>query len=310
MKLNRLIEEIKIIKCKQKELSDLLEIYNEVILIGNGGSNSVASHIAQDYTKMLDKEATSFSDPSRLTCYINDYGRDQAYVEFLKDFADKDTLVILMSSSGNSMNIFNCAVYCESLNIPMILLSGFDKDNKLNSFNGGKLKYWVNSHDYGVVESSHLIFLHSILGEDETKGIIAGSFDVIHPGYIRMFEDAKNYCGHLTVALHENPSTERDNKLQPIQTVEERKMILLGMKNVDDVVTYKREEQFHDYLKSGDYHVRFLGTDYMTKKYTGSDIPITIVWLDRENHAYSTTRLKKQIYQSVNDMMKITLEFD
>ena len=90
----------------------------------------------------------------------------------------------------------------------------------------------------------------------------------------------------------------------------ERKEILLGMKNVDDVVTYKREEQFHDYLKSGDYHIRFLGTDYMTKKYTGSDIPITIVWLDRENHAYSTTRLKKQIYQSVNDMMKITLEFD
>ncbi|MAH44029.1 hypothetical protein CL614_10005 [archaeon] len=310
MKLTELQITIQDIKIRSFELEKIIGHHRKIIIIGNGGSNAVASHIAQDYTKMLDKEAISFSDPSRLTCYINDYGRDQAYVEFLKDFVDKETLVILISSSGNSMNIFNCAVYCESLNIPMILLSGFDKDNKLNSFNGGKLKYWVNSHDYGVVESSHLIFLHSILGEDETRGIIAGAFDVIHPGYIRMFEDAKNYCGHLTVALHEDPSTERDNKLQPIQTVEERKMILLGMKNVDDVVTYKREEQFHDYLKSGDYHVRFLGTDYMTKKYTGSDIPITIVWLDRENHAYSTTRLKKQIYQSVNDMMKITLEFD
>ena len=102
-----------------------------------------------------------------MTCYINDYGRDQAYVEFLKAFADKDTLVILISSSGNSMNIFNCAVFCKSLNIPIILLSGFDKDNKLNTFGGGRMKYWVDSHDYGVVDSAHLIFLHSILGEDD-----------------------------------------------------------------------------------------------------------------------------------------------
>jgi cytidyltransferase-like protein len=310
MKLNQLEKEISRIRNHRHSLRKIINEYENIIIIGNGGSNAVASHIAQDYTKMLDKKAISFSDPSRLTCYINDYGRDQAYVEFLKDFADKETLVILISSSGNSMNVFNCAVHCKSLNISMLLLSGFDKNNKLNSFDGGKLKYWVDSCDYGVLETSHLVFLHSILMEDETKGIIAGAFDVIHPGYIRMFEDAKNHCGHLTVALHEDPSTERDNKLQPIQTAEERKEILLGMKNVDDVVTYKTEAQFHYYLKCGDYHVRFLGTDYMTKKYTGSDIPITIVWLDRETHEYSTTRLKKQIHKSVDDMLKITTEFD
>jgi len=310
MKFNELYKSIKEVEKYTDILEKVINEYENIIIIGNGGSNAIASHIAQDYTKMLDKKAVSFSDPSRLTCYINDYGRDQAYVEFLKDFADKETLVILISSSGNSMNVFNCAVHCKSLNISMLLLSGFDKNNKLNSFNGGKFKYWVDSHDYGVVEISHLVFLHSILMEDETKGIIAGSFDVIHPGYIRMFEDAKNHCGHLTVALHEDPSTERDNKLQPVQTVEERKEILLGMKNIDDVVTYEREEQFHDYLKSGDYHVRFLGTDYMTKKYTGPDIPITIVWLDRGDHDYSTTKLKTQIYQSVSDKLKVTSDYD
>ena len=48
----------------------------------------------------------------------------------------------------------------------------------------------------------------------------------------------------------------------------------------------------------------------MTREYTGSDIPITIVWLDREDHEYSTTKLKTQIYQSVSDMMKVTLDYD
>ena len=131
------------------------------------------------------------------------------------------------------------------------------------------------------------------------KGILAGAFDVIHPGYIRMFKDAKLYCNHLTVALHEDPSVERSHKLQPVQSVEERKEILRSIKYIDDVVTYKVEDQYLDYLRSGDYNVRFLGTDYKISPYTGQDIPIDIVWLDRESHEYSSTRLKTQIYESV-----------
>jgi glycerol-3-phosphate cytidylyltransferase len=130
-------------------------------------------------------------------------------------------------------------------------------------------------------------------------GIIASAFDVIHPGYIRMFKDAKLYCNHLTVALHEDPSVERSIKLKPVQTVEERKEILQSIRYVDNVVTYKVEEEYLNYLKSGEYNVRFLGTDYKTRPYTGPEIPIDIVWLDRESHEYSSTRLKTQIYESV-----------
>ena len=65
------------------------------------------------------------------------------------------------------MNILSSAVYCKSIDIPMILLSGFNKDNQLNKFDGGIMKYWVNSHDYGVVETAHLVMLHSIIGEND-----------------------------------------------------------------------------------------------------------------------------------------------
>lgn len=136
--------------------------HDEIIIIGNGGSNSIASHISQDYTKVLHKKSYSFSDPSRLTCYINDYGRDNAYAEFLDDFAGKNTLVILISSSGNSMNIVNAAKYCEKGNINYLALTGFDKNNKLNSMNA-KFKYHVDSNDYGIVECLHQILLHSII---------------------------------------------------------------------------------------------------------------------------------------------------
>ena len=162
MDIDKLIQETQKIKLKEDQLWDIVHEYTSIIIIGNGGSNAVASHIAQDYTKVLDKRAISFSDPSRLTCYINDYGRDNAYAEFLDDFAGKDTLVILISSSGDSMNIVNAAKYCESSEIDYIALSGFNKNNKLNNLNS-KLKFWVDSTDYGIVECTHQAFLHSIL---------------------------------------------------------------------------------------------------------------------------------------------------
>ena len=128
------------------------------------------------------------------------------------------------------------------------------------------------------------------------KGIIAGAFDVIHPGYIRMFKDAKTHCNHLTVALHEDPSMARPYKLKPVQTVEERREILLALRDVDDVVVYQAEETFLSYLE--DYEIRFLGTDYVDGSYTGKDIPIDIVWLNRD-HDYSSTKLKFDIYNAV-----------
>jgi len=139
------------------------------------------------------------------------------------------------------------------------------------------------------------------------KGIIAGAFDVIHPGYIRMFKDSKEHCNHLTVALHEDPSMARPHKLKPVQSVDERREILLALRDVDDVVVYQAEETFHHYLK--DYHIRFLGTDYMDGSYTGKDLSIEIVWLSR-NHDYSSTKLKTDIYNSVKGPMISGVQYD
>lgn len=146
-------------------LSEIVSKHNDIIIIGNGGSNAIASHITQDYTKQLGKRAFSFSDPSRLTCYINDYGMENAYCQFLKEFCTKTTLVILMSSSGMSSNILRCASWCIDNEISMISLSGFKPDNVLRTMCHEKnlLNVHVSSFDYGVVECTHELLLHSIL---------------------------------------------------------------------------------------------------------------------------------------------------
>jgi len=133
------------------------------------------------------------------------------------------------------------------------------------------------------------------------RGIIAGAFDLIHPGYVRLFKEAKEHCNHLTVALHEDPSAARPHKLKPVQSLEDRKEILRAIKYVDDIVVYYAEETFLSYLK--DYEVRFLGSDYLDGSYTGKDIAIDVVFLNRD-HDYSTTKLKENIWHS----MEIHLE--
>ena len=44
------------------------------------------------------------------------------------------------------------------------------------------------------------------------RGLICGSFDVIHPGYIHLFRDAKSVCGKLIIALQSDPTVDRPEK--------------------------------------------------------------------------------------------------
>jgi len=131
--------------------------------------------------------------------------------------------------------------------------------------------------------------------QPKVRGIIAGAFDIIHPGYVRMFRDTKKHCNHLTVALHEDPSFARPHKLSPVQSLEDRKEILRAIKYVDDIVVYQAEDTFLSYLE--DYDIRFLGDDYLDGSYTGKDNKIKIVFLSRD-HDYSTTELKRKIVKS------------
>jgi glycerol-3-phosphate cytidylyltransferase len=129
------------------------------------------------------------------------------------------------------------------------------------------------------------------------KGIVAGAFDLIHPGYVRMFKECKQHCNHLTVALHEDPSMARPNKMKPVQSLEDRKEILRSIRYIDDIVVYQAEDTFLSYLK--DYDIRFIGDDYSDGSYTGKHIDIQVNFISRD-HGYSTTKLKTKIYESLN----------
>ena len=76
-------------------------------------------------------------------------------------------------------------------------------------------------------------------------GVIAGNFDVIHPGYIHLFTECKKHCDHLIVLLHTDPTIERPTKCKPILSVFDRCMILNSLIQVDEVKTYTKINRFY-----------------------------------------------------------------
>ena len=125
-------------------------------------------------------------------------------------------------------------------------------------------------------------------------GVIAGNFDVIHPGYIKMFKECKSYCKQLIVLLHIDPSIERPEKLKPILSKEERTEVLTSIRFINGIAYYTYEKELVDLIKRLSPDIRFLGDDYRGKTYTGFELDIPVHYLNRD-HGWSTTKFKKLI---------------
>ena len=130
-------------------------------------------------------------------------------------------------------------------------------------------------------------------------GIIAGNFDVIHPGYIEMFNEMKKHVNEIHVLLHIDPSLNRPEKIKPLLSVTDRKNTLMALKGVTEVSSYNSEEELLQLIIDINPEIRFLGEDYINStNYTGYGLPPKIIFLNR-NHGWSTTKFKNLIAGSI-----------
>lgn len=138
----------------------ILEGKNRVLVIGNGGSASIASHIVVDLWKNGGIRALAFNDASLLTCVGNDYGFEHIFEKPIGMFADEGDIVFAISSSGSSENILNGVKAAIKKNCTVVTFSGFSPDNPLRTL--GHINFYVSSESYGFVETAHLAICHCI----------------------------------------------------------------------------------------------------------------------------------------------------
>jgi|TARA_B110000305_G_C19011727_1_gene435222 D-sedoheptulose 7-phosphate isomerase len=144
-----------------KILRQIKDNKKKVILVGNGGSAAMASHVSVDLTKMCKIRAVNFNEADLLTCFSNDYGYENWVQKALSSYADRGDLLICISSSGESKNIINGAKFAKKMGCKVITLTGFDKKNKVRKI--GHINLWAESQNYNFIEMTHHTWLLSIV---------------------------------------------------------------------------------------------------------------------------------------------------
>jgi len=143
----------------------MLEVKNQnkkILIFGNGGSASIASHISVDLTKNAGLRCLNFNEADLITCLANDYGFEHWVEKSIDFYGDDGDLLILISSSGQSENMLNGVKAARNANFKSVVtLSGFDKDNPLSQL--GDINLWLDSRAYNFVESVHQIWLLTIV---------------------------------------------------------------------------------------------------------------------------------------------------
>ena len=129
---------------------------------------------------------------------------------------------------------------------------------------------------------------------EQIIGFTAGNFDLIHPGYIYTFEEAKRHCDYFMVFLQRDPSETRFTKYKPVIPLYERYKTLMAIQYIDEVVTYQTEEELLHLIEFYKPSLRILGDDYIGKRFTGDHLPIEVLYTTRA-HNWSTTRIKDLI---------------
>ena len=129
---------------------------------------------------------------------------------------------------------------------------------------------------------------------NEIIGFTAGNFDLLHPGYINCFKEAKRHCDKFVIFLQKDPSLHRKSKYKPIVPLYDRYKALMSIRYIDDVYTYQTEEELYNLIKFWKPDVRILGEDYIGLDFTGKDLNINVVYTTR-SHEWSTTKIKDLI---------------
>lgn len=125
----------------------------KIVLIGNGGSASIAGHMEMDLCNRVRVRATVFNDPPVLTALANDHGYASAFERMVGLWVESGDCLIAISSSGASENILRAVREAQRRQSTVYTFSGFQPDNPLRAL--GELNFYVDSREYGEVEIAH-----------------------------------------------------------------------------------------------------------------------------------------------------------
>ena len=132
----------------------------KLMFAGNGASASIANHASLDFTKQAKIKSVNFNESALITAFSNDFGYENWVKKAVEFYGQAGDTLVLISSSGKSLNIVNAGQYARMNNINVITFTGFDSNNPLSLC--GDINFWLDSKAYNIIEGVHQIWLLSI----------------------------------------------------------------------------------------------------------------------------------------------------
>lgn len=160
------------IKRLVKIISNKLSFGGKILLCGNGGSAADAQHIAAEFLVRLrhniDRKAlpaiSLATDTSTITACSNDYNFNKIYSRTFEALANKNDILIAISTSGNSKNIIEVLKVAKKRKIFSVAFLGN---------NGGVAKRYcdidliINSKKTSRIQEAHIFLGHHIAEQIE-----------------------------------------------------------------------------------------------------------------------------------------------
>ncbi|MFZ5907113.1 MAG: D-sedoheptulose-7-phosphate isomerase [Nitrospirota bacterium] len=113
-----------------KAIANAFNDGKKVILFGNGGSSTDASHIAAEFINRFRRERPSLpaialnTDMAVITSIANDYDFSEIFAKQLKSLSEEGDIVIALSTSGNSPNILKAMDVAKKKKLTTVALTG------------------------------------------------------------------------------------------------------------------------------------------------------------------------------------------
>lgn len=110
----------------------------KVLICGNGGSAADAQHLAAEFVGRYENERIGLpsialtTDTSALTALANDYGFERIFARQVEALAQKNDLLIAISTSGNSPNVISAVMSARNIGCKILGMTGA-KGKKLAS---------------------------------------------------------------------------------------------------------------------------------------------------------------------------------
>ena len=149
----------------------LLDAYKNsktLYVCGNGGSASIANHLACDHGKLLATDTdlqprvqSLSANIEVITAIANDISYDQVFVHQLKLLANSGDIVMTVSSSGDSENVVQAARWAREFGLDVIAMTGFSGGRTAEI---ASVNLHVDADNYGIIEDVHQSLMH-LLGQ-------------------------------------------------------------------------------------------------------------------------------------------------